>query len=125
MHMLGGLANMFGLPIHGMTGGPQQQHQPQDRSQQPDGTETGHHSEHRDQRGSVTGTRTHTFSYGTPGQGARIVFTFGGGPGEQAAGPIPPAFLPFMMGMGGDGAIPGQMGDYVFSQGALDKWVSR
>lgn len=120
MHMLGGLANMFGLPIHGMTGGLQQQQQAHQQQQQT-GSRTDQHGEHQEQGGNAQGTRTHTFSYGTPNQGTRIVFTFGGPPGDAATGPFPPAFLPFMMGMGGDGGMPGQMGDYVFSQGALDK----
>lgn len=58
-----------------------------------------------------------------------MTFTFGAGPnngrGEgqpEGTGGLP--FLPFMMmGGRGQGANPGQMGDYVFSQGALDKCV--
>ena len=115
--MLGGLANIFGVPLQGMNAGTQQGQQ-----QTQSGAQTGPaQPAAQPQGGNAQGSTTRTFTYGTPGQGARFVFTFGGSPGDSAAGPIPAAFMPFMMGMGGEGGTTGQMGDYVFSQGALDK----
>lgn len=113
-HMLGGLANMFGFPIQGLTAAqPQQRRETGQQEQQPGGAPAGPGE-------STTGSRTHHFSFGAPGQGGHIVFTIGGPPGDTAANPMP-AFLPFMMGLGHETHAPGQMGDYVFSQGALDK----
>lgn len=97
---------MFGAAMPGAgQGGPQQQQQ------------TG-----SQQQGQATGGNARHFAFGTPTHGGRVIFTFGGGDEQELGGPAV-MFNPLaaLFGGGQEGLQSGRMGDFVFSQGAMDK----
>ena len=109
--------DMFTQMMHNLTGGaavimrnPQgQQQQLQIGGQEPQQQGTGTWS-----------TGTTRIIFGNPGNG----MAFSPGSGGTAGGPggvLP--FLPFIMMGGGSEGMPDRMGDFVFSQGAMDKQV--
>lgn len=112
----------------GLQQGPQGPHGTQGGDQ---GLEQGQGQAQAARQAGRRGVTTITFGNPAGGNGGRVMtFTFGGGDGAQAQGQhgegamgmggLP--FLPFLMGgTGGGNGNGGQLGDYVFSQGALDK----
>ena len=106
------LAGDMGVPLGG------RQNENAEQAQAPEGQ--------AQTQGQSSGRRGNAriFMTNPTGGGGIMTFTFGSGAGgseegQQGGGMAPFPFMPFMM--GGQGGNPGQMGDYVFSQGALDK----
>ena len=107
-HMLRTLAGGAGVPIGGQQGQQNLHTQGQD-SQQPENA------------GNRSGNMTRIV-FGNPGNG--VAFSFGttgmpsGAGGEAGMLPFP---FPFGIMGGSDGGMPGRMGDFVYTQGAMDK----
>ena len=115
--MLSQMAASFGVPlgVHngGQTSGAQQG---QSQTQSPQNTQQG---QQQSQAGQPGLSRV---IFGTPGQNGGAVFTFTAGNGGQGqAGGIQGLPFPLAMLTGLTGQGEGRMGDYVFSQGAMDK----